>query len=63
MAACAKPADTNFLLEPAKEFKKQLIALGRKDRTFTTHLRVLEDTQNIFAWHMLNPTNQKEFNE
>jgi len=51
MAACEKPADMGFILEPAKEYKKALIALGRKDRSFGTHLRVLEDAQSIFAWY------------
>ena len=35
------------------ENKKKIVALQKTARPFMTHLRVVEDSVNIFVWFML----------
>ena len=37
----------------AKDKKNKMIALEKKNRKFMNHMRVLEDSVNLFAWLMI----------
>lgn len=60
MASCKKTAALAFLAEMPKTKKKALFDLGRPGRAVGTHLRVLEDSVNIFLW-MQCPQDKTEF--
>jgi hypothetical protein len=52
MEKCKKPADTQFLVNMAKDNKATLFKLGKPGRAVGTHLRCIEDSVNIFVWFM-----------
>ena len=60
MAACQKPESTQFMVKIATDKKKDMFALGKPGRAVATHLRVLEDSVNIFCWFMCSE-DKKEF--
>ena len=59
MAICSKPADVQFMTQIARDKKKDMIALEKKNRKFMNHIRCVEDSLNLFAWFMI-PNDDKE---
>lgn len=59
MASCSKPESVGFMLDIAKNKKKELIALEKKNRKFMNHIRCVEDSINLFAWYQI-PNEDKE---
>jgi hypothetical protein len=52
LVSCSKPSDgAQYMINIAKENKKKIIALEKKDRKFMNHFRCIEDSVNIFAWY------------
>jgi hypothetical protein len=51
-----------FLTQIAKENKAKIIVFEKVARPFTTHLRCMQDTFDIFAWFMCS-TNADEFKD
>ena len=50
MAACKEPANKDFMAVVAKNSKKAFFDIGKKDRKFMLHFRVLEDSVNLYCW-------------
>lgn len=60
LAECQQPASSAFMVAMPQEKKKALFALGKPGRAVGTHLRVLEDSVNIFCWFQCG-LDKKEF--
>ena len=63
MANCSQPADIKFMIEKAQDSKKAWVKMGIKGRAAGTHLRVLEDSINIFAWYQCPSNDADQFKE
>jgi len=62
MAECRKPINSQFMVAIATLKKKMIFDLGRPGRAVGTHLRVLEDSVNIFCWFQCSE-NPNEFKD
>ena len=61
MVTCKKPDDLQFLVAIAKDKKNKMIALEKKNRKFMNHMRVIEDSVNLFAWFMIPNDDMEAF--
>lgn len=61
MASCKKPENVGFMVAIAGNKKKEMIALEKKNRKYMNHIRVVEDSVNLFAWFQIPNENKDEY--